>query len=176
MPASTDLHNLYVVLKHGDINGRLAAHDGKIIVILDNYTQVYPEKPEQPADGNTHVYAIQVRDDDLVIDRQDTGDSWRIWLGDKGSRTRPQDKASVRIAPACAPFGVEASDAPGSPKEAAIAVFDSLPEDVKLAAVVDLISTKTLVDLKDIGDVIAARLKAWSSSRLAEYAQEANRG
>jgi len=165
---STEIHSLFVILKHGDINGRLAAHGGKLLVILDNYTRVYPALPETPADENTHVFGIEVADDDLAIDKQDGGDQWRIWIGDKGSRSRPGEKASATVY-SLKPLANEPGPTPLEAKEAAAILFDGLPDGVKLAAAIAAVPIQTLVDLQDIGDVIAARLKEWATTTLTTY-------
>ena len=172
---SSEIHSLFVILKHGDINGRLAAHGGKLLVILDNYTRVYPELPETPADENTHIFGIEVADDDLAIDKQDGGDQWRIWIGDKGSRSRPGEKCSATIY-SLKPMANAPQAALADPKEAAAILFDGLPDKVKLAASIAAVPVQTLVDLQDVGDVIAARLKTWATETLTAYGTEQARG
>lgn len=167
---SPKTHTLFAILRHGDINGRLAAQDGQLLLIVDNYTQLYPELPPVPADSNTHIYAVTADDEDLAIEMDNGVQVWRVWKGDKTSRQRPQEKAmlpirSLKGAPTAATFG----DPSTAPADVARAAFAELPESVRLAAVLASVSCQALIDLPDIGPAITQRLKTWADKVLNDH-------
>jgi hypothetical protein len=174
---TTQIHTLYIVLRHGDINGRLVAQDGRILLIVDNYTELHPQLPGQPVDGNTHIYQVEALDDELAIESDGGREVWRVWKGDKSSRQRPQEKAMLPVrslvdVQAALPSAATAT----SPEDAARQAFGELPEEVRLAAVIASVSDRTLIDLRDIGSVIAGRLKQWAEQRLTRHVASGDNG
>jgi len=89
--------NLYIIRKSGDINGKLASLEGRILIIVDNYTVVHAEMPELPTDGVSHIYEVEVPEEDLAVVNESGKDVWYIWRGEKGSRARAIDKAQVPV-------------------------------------------------------------------------------
>lgn len=158
--------HLYVALKPGEINGNLQALDGRLLVILPNYTELFPEPPK-PTDGVSMVFAVEADEAELAIQSDGGRDRWYLWRGDKHSRSRPQDKGTLPIYPLAGTPAAEKAD----PREIAQQAFGGLPENVQLAGVIMTVDDSTLAELPAI-KIAPAQLgavRAWADSVLSQH-------
>ncbi len=132
----------FIIVKADEINGRMAANNGKLLVHLPNY---FPMHRSQPviADEAKQVFKVLVADD--LFDEIDEGGviQPRLWQGAKGQRSRPQDLVTVEVCAA----GNDLSD---------------LPPNVQLAA--------AIVANAEVAPVLAGRTAAqiteWANTQL----------
>lgn len=149
-------HSLYLVRKPGEIV--LASLDGQIVMIVDNYTEVF-ETPPQITDGVSRAFVVEVPHDE-VIQRMDNGvNRLFLWKGDPKSRERPHDKHQLPVQSLMAM-------SKGDPAEMARSAFAELPEEVRLAAIIEATADATLTKLPDIGPERITLLRTWAQNVL----------
>jgi hypothetical protein len=153
------MNTFYAVLKPAEVNGRLAAHDGKLVVHLPNYFILDKDLPVVE-DGSTQVFEVDVPDDLLDIVDEGKGPKPRIWSGARGQRSRSQDLVTVAIR------SLPSADKTGNQLAQARAAFATLPREVQVAAVV-LSNPEVSAALagKSEGDI-----NIWADATLKQYA------
>jgi hypothetical protein len=98
-----DMNNrkrVYVCGRNQDMNLGLAAYNGRILIQIPNYTQVFFEKPT-PVHTNEFVYAVLAPADKVkeCVERGAGGEvTVRLWDGPRESRGLPQNKVQCVIA------------------------------------------------------------------------------
>lgn len=152
----------FVVVRPEQVNGKLAAIGGKILLHLPNYTEVLRVRPTVKDDA-LQVFAVAPIADEL----REVVDNGRLrillWKGDMTARSRPHEIVSVEVLPL--PSALSAD-------EQAKASFGDLPKLVQLAGVLETCSNEDLLAadgaLKGVPDV-----RAWSRNVLTEHVQKA---
>ncbi len=161
----SEVHTLYIVRKQHDINGQLCAHEGRICLIVPNYTEVFAE-PIDTKDESSQCYEIEVKADEVLQQADGGVNKLLLWLGDTHSRSRPQDRLTLPIGSLKPIGGGQAVSAPGtmSPKDAAAALFDGYSDEMKLAAII----TNTPANvLGAVPSNSVAGMQKWASGILA---------
>lgn len=88
-----------VPLFNDQINGKLQANEGRITVILPNYTRVYPEADGfKTEDGNLKIYTIEVPERLVDVVKNGDVEEHLLWNGVKGRRDNVADFLSLPIA------------------------------------------------------------------------------
>lgn len=119
--------SFFLVVRPEQINGKLAAHNGQILLHLPNYTEVLADRPEIKDDALQVFEVIPAADE--VRNQPESGQPrYLLWKGDQIARSRPQEVVSVEVR-SLKP--VEPID----PVKAAQAAFGSYPVSLQLAAV-----------------------------------------
>lgn len=141
------MHTFFAVFKPDEINGKLAAIDGKLLVHIPNYFLIY-RTPPAINDGVNQVYQLQVPDDMFAETQEGDVLQARLWQGAKGERTRVGCLVTLEVATA----SQDNSD---------------LPSNVQLAA--------AIVANSDVVPAIAGRtgdqVREWAHNTLNEFAK-----
>lgn len=154
-------HVLFIARRPHEVNGQLAAHDGRLLLIVPNYTQVHAEPPAI-TDGQSQVFALEVKHDE-VVEQMDNGQRKLIlWTGDPQARSRPHDKLTLPIASLIPLGGVDTDTAVDKARLA----FAELPDAVKLAAIIASVPEQALIDMPVIGPATAPKLRQWAEDVL----------
>lgn len=156
------------IFKPGEINGFLQAQDGKVLVIMPNYTEVFTQPPVVH-DDSLQVYALEIADEDLKEVQDGTTLKRYIWRGDKTSRPKPQDKITVPVLPVAAALGSSAGD---TPVEAARTVFAGYPQAVQMALVIAAQDPGTMASIFPEGLLTAEQtnaLLAWARQQVDAF-------
>jgi hypothetical protein len=122
----------FLLYQPTNLDLRLALQDGKVLGHLPNYTRVFTDKPVN-TDGAIQLLAFKAPDSVVHTVRDDGIDKVYVWAGDRGTRSNPQDLVRVEIAHMGAEAGVT------SATQTAKDVFASMPDEVKLAAVLSAV-------------------------------------
>jgi len=123
------MKTLHILIHNGDINGKLAALNGKLVVHLPNYTKLYEQAPVN-TDSAFQVFKVLVPEDQMDIINEGQGPHPHIWAGTKGQRHSAGDLVSVEIVPEHALI-----DGGGSPTSLAAMAFAEYPGELQVAAV-----------------------------------------
>lgn len=160
------VHRLFIALKPHDI--RVTTLEGRLCLIVANYTNVY-DAPPKVTDGQSQVFAIEVKDEDVV--QQTDGDLVRLilWTGDPKARSRPGDLLTL---PCESLQRIGASDNK-SPSDLAKEAFADLPAHVQLAGVMMVAGDDVLSSMPEVGPERTRALRAWAESVLSKHAVSA---
>jgi hypothetical protein len=161
-------HLLYIVLKPGEVNGNLAAHEGRLLVIVPNYTEVF-EQPPAITDGISQAFQVEVQDDEVQIQQEGTRSKILLWKGDQHSRSRSADKLTLPIL-SLIPLGLSAV-ATKSPEEIAQLALGALPPEVQLAALVVGVSHQVLA-AAGLSAEQGHAIRTWAQQRVARWSAE----
>ncbi len=163
-----EVHTLYIVRTPHEINSKLCSHEGRICLIVPNYTEVFAQ-PIETKDDSVKCFQVEVQADE-VVEQADGGKmKLLLWLGDPNARSRPQDMLTLPIASLRSIGGPGSTAAPGavSPQDAAATLFAGYPDEVKLAGVI--VSTDDAVLAKLPAG--AGAIKAWATTVLSGSAK-----
>lgn len=160
-------HLLFIALKPGEVNGNLAAHDGRIVVIVPNYTEVFEQQPDVK-DGITQVFQVEVPDDEVQLQQEGTRSRILLWKGDQHARTRGADKLTLPIV-SLIPLGEAV--AAKSPAEVAQAALAGLPQEVQLAALVVGVGPEVL-GAAGLTTEQGHTLRTWAQQRVSRWSSE----
>ncbi len=117
----------YLVVRPEQINGKLAAHSGIIVLHLPNYTEVLVERPTIKDDA-LQVFEVIPPAGELRVVSDGGVDKHLLWKGDLIARSRPHEVVSVEVR--------TLTPAPEyNPTQAAQSAFGGYPVKVQLAAV-----------------------------------------
>lgn len=156
------------IFKPGEINGFLQAQDGKVLVIMPNYTEVFTQPPVVH-DDSLQVYALEIADEDLKEVQDGTTLKRYIWRGDKTSRPKPQDKITVPILPVATVIGAASASAP---VDQARTVFSGYPGAIQMALVIAAQDPTTLSSILPEGVLTEAQLtqiSAWAKANVDAF-------
>lgn len=150
---------LHLVIQTGDINGKLAAFNGKIVVHLANYTILHEQAPVI-TDSIFQVFKVLVPENILDMVDEGQGPKPRIWVGTKGQRNSQGDMATVEIVPEHAII-----DENGNPANVASQAFAAFPREVQVAAVLtNAPDVSAKIEAKSQGDI-----NKWASETLNAF-------
>lgn len=157
----------YITVKPGEINGYLQAQEGKINIILGNYTQVFTEVPVV-TDSSLQVFAVRISQDDIRVISDGGVIKTFLWRGDKTSRVKPQDKITIEV------FTIaEMADvAPAAPEDittAARTAFGGYPAAVQLALIISAQSIEDLTLLPTVSPAQATGISNWATATVNEF-------
>lgn len=176
MPDAVDTPFLFLPRHPNQLAGFMQVHEGKVCAIVENYAEVFVEPPVL-TDGTSHVWAIEVDPSDVKVFQDGDRTKLMLWRGDKGSRTKPQDKLTLPIytmevaqsmlialqgAGAAAPVAAD-------PVEAAKAAFAEIPAEVQLAAVIGAVPVSVLEGLPEMTPARASAVSNWATATVAAY-------
>lgn len=162
-----DLLYFYITVKPGEINGYLQAQEGKINIILGNYTQVFPEPPVI-TDSSLQNFAVRILPEDIRVISDGGVLKTFLWRGDKTSRVKPQDKITVEVFT----LAEMANVTPAAPEDittAARAAFGEYPSAVQLALVISTQSIEDLTKLPTLSPAQATAISNWATATVGEY-------
>jgi hypothetical protein len=163
---------LYITVRTEQVNGKLAAHNGRLLVHLENYMEVSDTLPPKPKDATLQQYAIQVEADDVNIVMDGGVRKVYLWKGPKISRQFPT-LVSVGILP----LGTGSASAVPSPAAIALKTlpvdlvreaFNEFPEPVRLAAIINASDPGLLSSLPSA----TAQLATWADGVLKAYSEQ----
>lgn len=110
----------YIVVKADEINGKLAARDGKLLVHLPNYFALHEQLPVL-TDDSKQVFKVNVADGMFAVIDEGHGPQPRLWSGAKGERSRPMDLVTVEVTA----VGDQLADLPSNVQLAAAVVANT---------------------------------------------------
>jgi hypothetical protein len=174
---SAKVHLLYACLKPEEVNTRLAAHDGRLLVILPNYLEVF-DTPPKVTDGISQVYMIEVNDEEVQAQSDGGRSKIMLWKGNQAARDNKADKLMCPIASLIALGGsTELREAAQDDQADALrAVFGSLPAEGQLAAVLRTVPPETIDLLPGMTPVQRDSLLKWADVKLSAAAGAAAGG
>lgn len=163
---------LYITVRTEQVNGKLAAHNGRLLVHLENYMEVSDTLPPKPKDATLQQFAIQVEADDVNVVMDGGVRKVYLWKGPKVSRQFPT-LVSVGILP----LGTGSASAVPSPAAIALKTlpadlvkeaFQEYPEPVRLAAIIAG-SDPGLISSLPTGP---GQLAPWAEQQLKAYSEQ----
>jgi len=139
----TPTHALYfIVCRPEQVNGRLAAHDGKLLLNLPNYTELLTEAPVV-TDGALQVFEIEISLDQVKVQQNGSRTEHLVWAGERHSRSRPGELVSVQVR-SLVEF-VSRGVTHNTPAQIAGMTFAGYPPNVQLSATILTVDDATLV-------------------------------
>ena len=162
---STPTHRIYfLVLRPEQVNGRLVAHLGKLLLNLLNYSELLVAVPPI-TDESLQVFEVEVPLD--LVQVQPEGDRVRhlLWAGEKYGKHRPNDLVTISIR-SMVPFVSDA--AKKDPTAIAGATFAGFPPAVQLAATILSISDEVLGSAG-----INPTVRAWAQDQVTKQSAAA---
>lgn len=149
----------HILIANGDINGKLAALNGKLLVHLTNYTYLFDQAPKV-TDSALQAFKVLIPDNLIDIVDEGKGPQPRLWLGTKGQRNQLGDLVTVEIVPEHAII-----DESNNASAVASQAFAAFPADVQVAAV--------LVNAPEVAAKIEARsqgdINKWANDTLNAF-------
>ena len=167
MTAPDTLTYYYITVKPGEINGYLQAQEGKINIILGNYTQVF-EQPPTIIDSSLQVFAVKIRADDIRTISDGGVIKTFLWRGDKTSRVKPQDKITIEVF-TIAEMAEVVPAAPVDITAAARAAFGEYPAEVQLGLIINAQTVEDLTKLPTISPAQATAISNWAQATVGEF-------
>lgn len=168
---------LYITVRPEQVNGKLAAHGGRVLAHLPNYFPVSDVPPPKLTDASLQQFAIQVEPDQVNIVIDGGVRKVYLWKGPKNSRQFENDLVTVGILP----LGTGVAGAVPSPAEIALKTlpvdlvreaFNEFPEPVRLAALIASSDDALLSSLP----TAPGQLKAWAEAQLRTYDEQMKAG
>lgn len=157
---STPTHRPYfLVCRPEQINGRMAAHGGKLLLNVLNYTELLVERPVL-TDDNLQVFEVEVGLDQVRVQPEGDREVHLVWAGEKHARNRPSELVTISVRSL---VGFVSDGAVQDPLAVAGALFADYPPAVQLAAVLVNLDDVTLVD----AGLDPAKARTWAKARIS---------
>lgn len=148
-----------VIVRPEQINGRLAAHGGKLLLNLLNYSELLTEMPVVKDDA-LQVFEVEVDEEQVRVQQEGPRELHLLWAGEKHARSRPGDLVTVQVRSL-----VEASGQL-DPVAAAGQVFSNFPPKVQLGAAILNVDDAAIA----AAGLVPAAARKWAQEQVSQLA------